>query len=238
MKVSGAAVGLKRLRERAKMSVREVAEALGRPPSTYASYEDKYKKPLLPLELVHALVPIFQARGIPAEDVLTLAGIKNGTFLTSEAQKTEQEQLTIPELNIQQFPRDVPILGNGSCGEDGLFEFNGQTLDHARRPPRLKNVKDAYALYVHGESMSPWREPGELVYVHPHQPIKSLDYVVVQLHPEKPGECPKAYIKRLLKQTARDLKLLQFNPPEEKTIPNKRVKSVHRVMSWSELMGI
>lgn len=149
-----------------------------------------------------------------------------------------EELLTDKAINILQFPRDVPILGSGSCGEDGLFEFNGQTLDHARRPPRLKNVNGAYALYVSGLSMSPWREPGQLVYVHPHQPVKIGDYVVVQMHPEKPGEPPHAYIKKLLRRTEKDLKLLQYSPREELTLPMRKVKAVHRVIDWDELLGL
>jgi phage repressor protein C with HTH and peptisase S24 domain len=150
---------------------------------------------------------------------------------------SSDEPLTLPAINIQQFPRDVPILGSGSCGEDGLFEFNGQTLDHARRPPRLQNVKDAYAIYVSGMSMSPWREPGQLVYVHPHQQPKVGDYVVVQLHPEK-GQTSGAYIKKLVRSPGKDLRLLQYEPREEITIPMRKVKSIHRVIDWDELLGL
>lgn len=238
MKTSSAATGLKRLRERSKMSVREVAAALGKPTSTYASYEDKFKKPYLPLDLINALVPIFDAKGIPPEEVLALAGVKNGTVLSANPSKSGEEPLTATELNIQHFPRDLPILGSAACGEDGLFEFNGQTLDHARRPPRLKNVQGAYALYAAGLSMSPWREPGQLVYVHPHQPAKVGDYVVVQLHPEKPGEPPLAYIKKLVRRTEKDLKLLQYSPREELVVPMRKVKTIHRVIDWDELLGL
>lgn len=146
--------------------------------------------------------------------------------------------LTKGIINIQQMPRDVPILGGAACGEDGLFEFNGQTLDYARRPPRLENVKDAYAVYVSGDSMSPWREHGDFVYVHPHQPVKIGDYVVVQLHPEKSGDMPRAYIKKLVRRTEKELRLLQFEPRSEIAIPMKKVKSVHRVIDWKEALGI
>lgn len=148
------------------------------------------------------------------------------------------EQSTIGEINIQQWARDVPILGGASCGEDGLFELNGQTLDHAKRPPRLVGVNGIYALYVHGESMSPWREPGQLVYVHPHQPVTIGDYVVVQMQPEKPGDLPAAYIKRLVRRTADKLVLFQWNPREEKVLSIRKVKSIQRIMDWSELLSI
>lgn len=81
-----------------------------------------------------------------------------------------KETLTSPDINPLAMPQDVPILGGASCGDDGLFELNGQTLGYARRPPKLMGVKDIYALYVTGTSMVPWREPRSLVYVHPHQP--------------------------------------------------------------------
>lgn len=146
-------------------------------------------------------------------------------------------KLTTPELNIQSWPRDVPILGGGACGEDGMFELNGQTHDHARRPPRLIGVKGVFALYVYGSSMSPWREPGGLVYVHPSQPVKIGDHVLVELYPELAGNAPPAYIKKLVRRTAENLVLCQYGPAEEKTFKTKKVKSVLRIMEWDELMS-
>jgi phage repressor protein C with HTH and peptisase S24 domain len=169
----------------------------------------------------------------PRTDPTTQAAAANSSGFVAKV-----PELTVPEINIQQWPRDVPILGGAACGEDGLFEFNGQTLDHARRPPRLLGVAGIYSLYIHGESMAPWREPGELVYVHPHQPVKIGDYVVVQMEPEGPGALPAAYIKKLQRRTAEKLVLAQFNPAEEKTLPMKKVRAIHRIMGWSELMGI
>lgn len=55
--------------------MREVADALKKPASTYASYEDKFKKPYLPLDLVHGLAPIFGKKGIPRSHVMQLAGV-------------------------------------------------------------------------------------------------------------------------------------------------------------------
>lgn len=236
MPVSNAATALKRLRVKAKMSVREVADALDRPPSTYASYEDKFKKPFLPLDLVHALVPVFEPKGVSRAELMALGGVTDSG--PSIAKVPEVPPVTMPDINIQQWNRDVPILGGAACGEDGVFELNGQILDHARRPPRLIGAKDIYALYVHGISMSPWREPGGLVYVHPGQPVKIGDYVVVQMIPDGPEALPAAYIKKLVRRTADKLVLFQWDPRGEKTLPTKKVKSIHRIMDWDELMGI
>lgn len=141
------------------------------------------------------------------------------------------------DLNIRALPLDLPVRGNAACGEDGLFELNGEVLDHVRRPPRLMNVKDAYALWLGGESMAPWREHGGLVVVHPHQPVRINDYVVVQLK-AKDGDPIPAYVKRLVKRTSTQLVLLQFNPRKEITIPLSKVRAVHRILDWDEAMGI
>src|SRR5579872_3248167 len=67
--VSAVARRLKQIRTRSGLSIRQVAEALGMEHgSSYQHYEDRFKKPLLPLDLVLKLVPIFEPRGIdPAE---------------------------------------------------------------------------------------------------------------------------------------------------------------------------
>jgi len=72
---SKASLGLKRLRERAGLSVREVASAIGRPTSTYASYENKYKKRFLPADLILALLPVFGARGVDGAELKALSGL-------------------------------------------------------------------------------------------------------------------------------------------------------------------
>lgn len=144
-----------------------------------------------------------------------------------------------PVIRLENLPRDVPVYGTGSCGDDGAFDFNeGTPIDFVRRPDRLSGVKDAYAIYVVGNSMSPWREEGQLVYVHSKQPAKVGDYVVVQTKPMRQGEAPRAHIKRLEKRTASDLVLSQYNPPKKITIPLSKVVSIHRIMDWGELLGV
>lgn len=57
--VSAASRQLKLLRQRAGLSIRDVAQQLGMEHgSSYQHYEDRFKKPLLPLDLVMKLAPI------------------------------------------------------------------------------------------------------------------------------------------------------------------------------------
>lgn len=142
-------------------------------------------------------------------------------------------------LNVTELSRDVPVLGTAACGdgEADLFELNGQTVDFVRRPPRLIGVRDAFAVVVAGLSMSPWSEPGDVCYVAPHDPPRINDYVLVQLKPKKSGDAPRAYIKKLIKRTSKEIRLLQFEPREEFSIKLVDIVSIQRVIPWRELMG-
>ena len=87
---SKAASELKLLRERAQMSVRQLAMALkaagskyGRSASSYAYYENEYKKPYLPADLVEALGPLLAGRGDPPisePQVAALSGVRHGSL--------------------------------------------------------------------------------------------------------------------------------------------------------------
>ncbi len=56
------------------MTVRALAEAIGRPPSSYATYENGYKKPFLPMDLVMDLAPVLTARGVARDELYALGG--------------------------------------------------------------------------------------------------------------------------------------------------------------------
>lgn len=73
--VSEVAKKLKTIRERTRLSIREMAEQLGfATPSGYQHYEDKYKKTYLPKELVDSLIRIMGPHGIPEYEILELGG--------------------------------------------------------------------------------------------------------------------------------------------------------------------
>lgn len=110
---SKAALELKRLRECAGYSVRGLATALkdagsnyGRSPSSYAYYENEYRKPYLPIDLVDALAPLLCGKGAPPirnRDVLALAGAQHDSLWIarpdfSENIETKQINLIDPDL--------------------------------------------------------------------------------------------------------------------------------------------
>ncbi|NBJ13226.1 XRE family transcriptional regulator [Microvirga arsenatis] len=137
-------------------------------------------------------------------------------------------------------PRNVPEYGAAIGGRrgDADFQFNGQTVDWAPRPPGIMHKKDVYSLRVTGISMIPKYEEGERIYVDPHRPPAIMDYVVIELKPSEEGEPGDGFIKRLVRRTPTKIVVSQFNPPMEIEFDRDEVKSLHRVIPVDELLGI
>lgn len=138
--------------------------------------------------------------------------------------------------------RDLPVLGTavgGSAGGTpevypGLLLMNGEILDYIERPPSLRGVASAYAVYVSDTSMVPRYFPGESLHVHPGRAVVRGEdtFVVVQLRPDADGEPPRALVKQFARQTADTLFLKQFNPAIELEIPLDQVESLHLII-WA-----
>lgn len=240
MTKSPAAVALKRLRNQAGLSVRAVAAAIGCPPSTYASYEDKYKKARLPLDLVERLVPVFASKGVPPAALFELAGLRGeAPAIESDLERPAEigsEVLAVPPPGG--LPRDIQVQGVAIGGADGDFSFNGEVIDHVRRPPGLAGTRGVFAIYVVGDSMSPRFEDGDLIFVHPGRPPSPGDDVVVELHGSD-GTAGPCYVKRLLRRSASRVVLRQFNPPRDDiAIPARRIKMIYRILTSAELLGV
>ncbi|MEN4964069.1 helix-turn-helix domain-containing protein [Brucella intermedia] len=126
--------------------------------------------------------------------------------------------------------RDVPVRGRAVGGDDGRYEFNGEILGWEVRPPMLAGVKEAYSVYVDGESMFPRYKSGETIWLHPHVKPRRGDDVVVQLHADEDGHEPYGYIKEFVGWQPSRLVLYQYNPPREVFFDRDQVISVHKVV--------
>ena len=147
------------------------------------------------------------------------------------------DTLAVPKRG--EMPQDLPVYGTaqGANGE-GAFVINmGGQVDRIRRPPGLMANRDAFAIYVEGDSMEPRFEPGETVVVDPNRPVRPGDDVVLLVESPEPGQPPKAYIKRLVRRGAERILVKQYNPPRQMEFPTVAVKKIFRVMRVGELLG-
>ena len=128
----------------------------------------------------------------------------------------------------------VPAYGKAMGGRHGEFVLNGNKIDDILAPPSLRGVKEAYAVYVAGESMEPRYEAGEVLFVNPRLPVRRSNYVVAQIANPDDETSPLAFIKRFVSKGGGKLKLEQFNPPEVMEFDEDEVVSVHKVVMGGE----
>lgn len=220
---SEAARRLKMLRERAGLSMRAVSEALGWTLTRYQHYEDRYRRKYLPIEFAHQLADLFEPRGIPREEVLVLAG--SGLTTSHESPGAGNGPVHRPPSGPS---RDLPVMGTVKGGEEGFYFNEGEAKEYIVRPPALTGVSNAFALYVHGESMEPRYFAGEILYVNPNRPLSKGCFVAVEMTNER------GLIKQFLHRSDDLLVLSQFNPPKEIRLPMTEVKRIFRITGSGE----
>lgn len=154
-------------------------------------------------------------------------------FTPNVANLSQSSLVKLPNSRVN----DVPLIGTSAAGRDGDFSINGQVIEYVARGPGLMTKKAVYALYVQGESMVPWKEPGDRIYVDPHMPVRNRDYVVIELHPIKDGDPKPAYVKRLIAKTGKKIRLQQYNPAKEIEFDLERVATCHHVLTEAEILG-
>ena len=144
-----------------------------------------------------------------------------------------------PSSLFQALSRDVPVYGSAQAGPEGAFHLNsGEPIDWARRPAGLVGVQGVFAIYVEGDSMVPWRQPGDLVFVHEKRPAAPGCHVIAEVWLPEPGHPPRAFLKKLLRRTATRVELEQYNPPAIIELEAERVGRLHRVIEWPEVLGL
>lgn len=168
-KISTVALKLKALRNKAGLSVRALGVALEMPATTYASYEDKYKKPFIPIELANKLIGVLVPKGIKREEILELAGVTElaGSSTSNLLEPSDSRSITfaptegtIFEVNGSEFAK-IPVYDVRFSAGFGAQNDYEQPLDYhvisVATLRRLTNasIKQLVFLQVHGDSMEP-----------------------------------------------------------------------------------
>jgi Predicted transcriptional regulator len=133
-------------------------------------------------------------------------------------------------------PMDVELMGIAVGGDDGDFTFNGEVAGYVRRPVGIAHLRNVFALHILSDSMVPRYDPGELIYVGGREPVPG-DHVVVEMFPDEGAKVGKAYVKKLVRRTASEIVVQQYNPAMEFTFNRYEVKNVWRVIPTAELLG-
>src|SRR5260221_2724699 len=138
-----------------------------------------------------------------------------------------------PQVRIWGATGWIPVYGQAVGGKDGEFVLSGNQVSEVLAPPNLSHVRDAYAVYVVGDTMEPRYFAGETVFVNPRLPISRGSFVVAQISRGEEAE-PRAYVKRFLSQDGKRLSLEQYNPKKVLEFPASTVVAIHRIVMSSE----
>jgi phage repressor protein C with HTH and peptisase S24 domain len=208
--------------ERAGVSQADLARHLRLAPSA-VSRMLKGERQIKPIEFVH----IAGFLGVPEEEVLRHAveGATPGAAHDLPRPGRGRPPSTSAGTTARPAPEPdrIPIRGAARGGTDQEM-FLDDGIGYTARPANLGGVREAYAIYMVGDSMEPRYEQGWLLHVNPFKPPKrGRDVVVV-----KQGNA--VLIKQFVGWEGDHLVLRQFNPPDTLRIPRSEVRQCHLIV--------
>jgi hypothetical protein len=161
--VSAVSRQLKQLRQKANLSIREVAQALGMEHgSSYQHYEDRYKKPLLPLDFVRRLVPIFATGAVGPAELYELAGVD----ATGERPLPPAGARNDPGAGMLRVEElDLRASGGWLGGDTASVVAEWQVPCGIVRGYNAATPAELRIITVTGDSMEPTLQPGHRVLV-------------------------------------------------------------------------
>jgi transcriptional regulator with XRE-family HTH domain len=213
-------------RQRAGLTLERLARAVGTTPAQISKLEKGERR--LTVDWMARLAP---ALGIAMGDLLAPAPIVPGR---NEAAPIPGAPLPGGEAvfaaaPLAGDPRDfMPVRSAGrGGGEQEMFLEDGP-IDYVRRPPSLALVRDAYAIYVVGDSMFPRFRQGQVLHVNPFMPPRPGSGIVLT------KTTGAVLIKEFVGRNGLCLQARQYNPAAELSYPNAEIDAVHTIVGLQE----
>jgi phage repressor protein C with HTH and peptisase S24 domain len=151
---------------------------------------------------------------LPAELLPDSAGVSSG--------EPVPVALTIPA-------RLIPVRSAARGGTDQEMFLEDGPIDHRPCPSFVGHVRDAYAIYVVGDSMAPMYRPGQMLYVNPHRPLTPGRGVVITKRNKA------VLIKELVRVTPTALVLREYQPvPRDFHLAQAEIAEAHSVVGAEE----
>ncbi len=173
-----------------------------------------------------------------AELLLTMknAGLQFGEVAVLDSDERPISELqSIPSTSMY-YGDDVPVYGIAAASAINSFKIDEQ-VDAVKRPPGMMKAKNVYALYVHGDSMSPRYRSGDLIFVSPDRPPRPGDDVIVQTKTHS-GAPIESWLKELDHTNSEAVVVRQLNPEGRIEFKRSTIVAVHRVLTLRELFGV
>jgi phage repressor protein C with HTH and peptisase S24 domain len=209
---------IREFRERARLSMQALADRAG----TTASQINKLEKGERRLT-VDWMVRVARALEIDPKELVEFESYRPPGGGISDVGLPR----TLAGTPVDLGTPDLPVLGRAQGGPQGvlMLPVEQQPVDWTYRPPQLRKVKDAFAVFAYDDSMHPMYKHGQVLWVHPHMPIKPGDGVLVVKTSDE------ALIKEFVRRSDAEIMLRQYRPREEEfSIPAGDVRMLYRVI--------
>jgi transcriptional regulator with XRE-family HTH domain len=162
-------------------------------------------------------VKVAQFLGVTQEEVLAHASDESAPPPAEHGRRGRPPRSTSSTLSVRQDA--IPIRGITPAGTAA-----NEPVGYTTRPSNLTGVRDAYAMYMVGEALSPRYEQGWLLHVNPHKPAtRGRDVVVIK----RDGVI---LIKQFVGWEDDTLVLRQLHPSETTRLPRDEVVECHLIV--------
>jgi phage repressor protein C with HTH and peptisase S24 domain len=208
---------IREFRDRAGLSMQALADRAG----TSAPQINKLEKGERKLT-VDWMIRLGRALGVDAKDLM--AGDTSG--------RSPGLPGSLNAVPVEFGPPDLPILGRAQGGPDGvlIIPTEQHPVDWTYRPPQLRGVSEAFAIFAYDDSMHPMYKHGQTLWVHPHLPVKPGDGVLIIKRSDE------ALIKELVRRTAGEITLRRYRPREEEfTLAQDEIRAIYRIVGALDL---
>lgn len=212
---------LKELREAAGLTLEALGEAVGS--NRQQIWKLETGKQRMTVDWMVKLAPVL---GVEPKELIPANDLGPAEPAVGRLRSSSRGSRLYPSSEIRR-PDEIPIKSAARGGDEQQM-FLSDPVGHTQRPPVLAGVRDAYAVYAVGDSMSPRYEPGWLLHVNPFKPPRPGRDVVVYLQ----GDA--VMIKQYIKETAERLILRQFNPEKTIEIELGRVRQMHLIVGSAQ----
>lgn len=190
------------------------------------------------------------------EAIAATLGTTSDWLLGSDAgasvDQGEQQNPGIDAITQRRLPRTLPVYGTALAADLEFMATDGHMVaveqvevnmaeasDHMARPTAIAGRDGYYVVTVWGHSMEPRLDAGRRSLVYGKRQAKVGEDVVVQLRaPLDDGETVTAVlVKQLVRHRAGFVVLRQFNPPVEFEVPAEKVKHIHPIIPWDDVLS-
>lgn len=189
-------------------------------------------------KLLNRSVTVSELQEIAPDHVVESSGLSTDLHANVA---DRQKIVSVPPLLTaprQETDPGVPMSGTSIAGSRGDFQMNNGEIGRVKETPAgLRGKKDVFGVWVDGDSMRPWKKPGQLVLLDPHKRPLVNDHVVVEMKAVPPDEDRPAFLKLLVGRSGTKIRLRQYNPDKTFEVDAKKVHKLYRVMELEEIIG-